>query len=209
MIAFNVSQTGQLRKLPGSDQLSKNYDRMIALLAILAHICPPAGLVEESILKVIREKHGTALSKIDAGEEGYESIFIHCCPKFISPTPGEDAFKLQVNVFMREMSCQTASRKMRSYMKLYTSIGISKLAAFNDMSEGDFLPLLLSYKHKMHQQTEDGKVGSALDIHYYLINDMVHVDEAERQRRFENFFLTQIEQSGEIMMDIESISTTV
>jgi translation initiation factor 3 subunit L len=205
---FVFVQTGQLRKLPGSDLFNKNYDRMIALLAILTHIFPPAGLVEDSVLRTIREKHGSALSKIDAGEEGYEDLFVFACPKFVSPS-NEDAYKLQVRQFMQELSSQHAFRKMRSYMKLYTSIGITKLAAFNDMNQEEFLPCLLSYKHKMRQLEEDGKMRSALDIHYYLVKDMVHVDEAEKPRRFENFFVTHIRQNGEIMKDVEAISTTL
>jgi translation initiation factor 3 subunit L len=193
--------------LPGSDQFNKNYDRMIALLAILTHICAPAGLVEDSILRAIREKHGSALSKIDAGEEGYEDLFVFGCPKFVSPS-AEDAYKLQVRQFMKEMSSQHSSRKMRSYMKLYTSINITKLAAFNDMNEEEFRPHLLSYKHRMRQLEEDGKVGSALDIHYYLVKDMLHVDEAEKQRRFEKFFMTQIQVNADIMRDVEAISPT-
>lgn len=182
---------------------------MIDILAILTHISPPAGIVDDAILKVIREKHGVTLGKIDAGEAGYEDLFMYACPKFVSPSATVDAYKLQVQQFVQEMSSQGASRKMRSYMKLYTSISVDKLAAFNDMTPQEFLPLLLSYKHKMRQLEEDGKMGSALDIHYYLVNDMCHVDEAEKQRRFENYFMTQIEQNGEILMDVNEISTTV
>jgi hypothetical protein len=36
---------------------------MIALLAICTHLCPSSGVVEESIAKVIREKHGSQLAK--------------------------------------------------------------------------------------------------------------------------------------------------
>lgn len=182
---------------------------MIGLLAILTHISPPAGIVDDSILKVIREKHGATLSKIDAGEDGYEDLFMYASPKFVSPSATIDAYKLQVQQFVQEMSSQGACRKMRSYMKLYTSISIKKLAAFNDMTPDEFLPLLLSYKHKMRQLEEDGKMGSAMDIHYYLVNDMCHVDEAEKQRRFENYFMTQIEQNGEILMDVNAIPTTI
>lgn len=108
-------------------------------------------------------------------------------------------------------------------MKLYTSISLDKLAAFNDTASKDFLPLLLSYKHKMRQlegkafagtdenasSLLDGKMGSALDIHYYIVNDMVHIDEAEKQRRFENFFMAQISQNTDICKDLEIMSTVV
>lgn len=182
---------------------------MIGVLAILTHICPPAGIVDDSILKVIREKQGVTLSKIDAGEASYQDLFAYAFPKFVSPSATVDAYKLQQQQFVQEMASQGASRKMRSYLKLYTSIGVDKLAAFNDMKPEEFLPLLLSYKHKMRQLEEDGKMSSALDIHYYLVKDMIHVDEAEKQRRFENYFMTQIEQNGEILMDVQEISTTI
>lgn len=197
---------------------------MIALLAILTHVCPSTGIVEDSVMRSIREKHGSQLSKIEGGEEGYEDLFMFACPKFVSPalpdysqtnSNSHDAYKLQVRQFVNEMSTQHASRKLRSYMKLYTSIGVSKLAAFNDTNEKEFLPHLMSYKHKMRQLEHvggdeapllEGKLGSALDIHYYIVSDMVHVDEAEKQRRFENFFMTQIAQNGDIIKDVETIS---
>ena len=276
-------KTGQLRKLAGSDQFMKLFDRMIALLAILTHICPSASKLDDSIIRIIRDKHSTQLSKIEAGEEGYEEIFIFSCPKFISPAvpdyasvqnlgnsnnggnsasgeegsnaepslishAGQDAYRLQINQFMLEMSQQQSLRKMRSYMKLYTSIGVSKLAGFNDTAEEDFLARLVCCKHKMNQlemsdlgsstststtavisSNEDvvdsstvaafsskghivdreEKLKTALDIHYYIVDDMVHVDEAEKQRRFENYFMRGIQLNSEIIKDVEGIETKV
>ena len=34
---------------------------------------------------------------------------------------------------------------------------------------------------------------------------MVHVDEAEKRRRFEDYFMRQIAQNGEIMRDVEAV----
>mmetsp|Transcript_39825 Transcript_39825/g.58182 ORF Transcript_39825/g.58182 Transcript_39825/m.58182 type:complete len:586 (+) Transcript_39825:120-1877(+) len=257
-------KTGQLRNIPGSEQFTKLFERMTALLAILTHVCPTTGIVDDSVLRAVRDKHGHQLSKIEAGEEGYEDLFIFACPKFVSPAvpdygqattsaaaaaassaggaggsggpTGQDAYKLQVGQFMNEMSQQQTLRKLRSYMKLYTSISVGKLAAFNDTNEEEFLPLLLCYKHKMRQLEKkksssdddlddnddednggdknddevaplDGTIGTALDIHYYIVNDMVHVDEAEKQRRFENYFMAQIAQNEEIMQEVDAILT--
>ena len=58
---------------------------MIALLAVLTHVCPSEGVVDESVLRSVRDRHRSALSKIEAGEEGYEDLFIFACPKFVSP----------------------------------------------------------------------------------------------------------------------------
>mmetsp|Transcript_26247 Transcript_26247/g.36802 ORF Transcript_26247/g.36802 Transcript_26247/m.36802 type:complete len:269 (+) Transcript_26247:2827-3633(+) len=247
-------KTGQLRK----DQMGKMYDRMIALLAILTHICPGAtgrgssssssSLLEDSVLRTIRDKHGSTLSKIDAGEEGYEDLFMYACPKFVlsaipdyskpSSPQKDNAYKQQVTKFQTEMMSQHSTRKLRSYMKLYTSIDVVKLASFNDATasvskegaaESQFLPTLMAYKHKMKQlecttneeepqekSLVQGQIGSALDIHYYITTStnngggsMVHVDEAEKQRRFENFFMGQIQQNIDILKDVEILSTKV
>lgn len=212
---------------------------MIALLAILSHITPAARM-EDVILKAIRENHGNQLSKIEAGEEGYEDLFLFAAPKFIHPavpdygkpqpaTLAQDVYTLQVKQFMSEMSQQQIFRKLRSYMKLYTSIPITKLAAFNDIDKEEIISYLASFKHKMRQLENnplddddnvddevigegsllDGKVGSALDIHFYLVGDVVHVDEAEKQRRFEAYFLSQIGQCEEILKNLELMPTNV
>ena len=54
-----------------------------------------------------------------------------------------------------------------------------------------------------------GQYKTALDIHYYLENDTVHVDEAEIQRRFENYFLAQIAQNCEIRQQAMAIDTVI
>mmetsp|Transcript_5333 Transcript_5333/g.7771 ORF Transcript_5333/g.7771 Transcript_5333/m.7771 type:complete len:562 (+) Transcript_5333:230-1915(+) len=225
-------KTGQLKKLPGSDQFPKLYDRMIALLAILTHICTVPNLLEDSVAQSVRDKHGNQLSKIEAGEEGYEDLFIFACPKFVSPAvpdystalqPGaasahsnQDAYKLQVKHFMNEMASQQTMRKLRSYMKLYTSISVHKLERL--VLEDQLLPLLLAYKQKM-QQTEtgneshiaplDGKDVSALDVHYFITDDIVHIEEAEKENRFENYFMSQIAQNNDILKDVEDIQVKI
>ena len=240
ILSFFLSQTGQLRKIPGSEQFNKLFDRMIALLAILTHICP-APLLDDSIATVVREKHANNLSKIESGEEGYEDLFVFACPKFVNPAVpdysqalkpgasavpyGQDAYKLQVHHFMNEMAAHQTLRKMRSYMCLYTSIGIEKLATFNDMKVEEFEPWVTCYKHKMRQlergisastegaskglikgaKSDQDKIGTGMDIHYYIAGNVVHVDEAEKTRRFENFFMKQISNNGDILRQLDKI----
>jgi translation initiation factor 3 subunit L len=201
----------------GGAQYSKLYDRMVALLAILTHICPPRNQLEESLMRSIREKHGSQLAKMDDTTPAttpprnvYQDLFCFASPKFISPTATVDVYKLQVRQFNAQMGAQQESRKLRSYMKLYTSIDLTKLAAFyDDSNPAAFTSLLLSYKHQMLQEEEDGEKKSALDIHYHLLGNMVNVDEAEKQRRFENYFMAQIRQNDDIAKNVEQISTVV
>jgi len=217
-------KSGTYKKIVGAEQFSKLYDRMVALLAIITHACPAYGLVDESVSNAVRERHGSQLSKIEAGEEGYEDIFIYACPKFINPavpayeealTKGstcahDAAYKLQVNHFMNEMSNQQTVMKLRSYMKLYTSISVEKLGRL--VKEQDFEALLLSYKQKTRQVecSADGEVrGSVMDIHYFIKDGIIHVDEAEKQNRFESYFASQISQSSDIRKDVESVSIQI
>ena len=99
-------------------------------------------------------------------------------------------------------------------MKLYTSIGVSKLTSFGNDEKS-----LPSLKLKMRQwesnntdapSLKDASLKSALDIHFYLEDDeIVHVDEAEKQRRFENYFMRQSSQSLDIRKDACAIDTLV
>jgi len=223
-------KTGQLRKIPGSEQFNKLFDRMIALLAILSHTCPKS-VVDDIIASIVRDKHGNSLSKIESGEEGYEDLFIFACPKFVNPAVpdysqalvpgcpaipyGQDAYKLQVQHFMNEMAAHASIRKMRSYMSLYTSIQVEQLASFNDMKVEAFEPWLTCFKHKMRQlerekasegiNSNNDKVGTAMDIHYNVVGNVVHVDEAEKTRRFETFFMKQIQNNDDILRQLENI----
>lgn len=201
-------KTGQLRKLTGSEQFNKQYDRMLSLLAILTHVCPAQGLLEDSVVKAIREKYAARLESASSYEEFFMS------PKFVSTDPMHGVYRQQVQLFLKEMEVQPAGRKLRSYLKLYTSLPVDKLAKFYDRSTEDFLPLILSYKARMRQLERpaggsyiDGQVKSALDIHYYMDMNNVHIDEAEKTRRFENYFVAQIMQNSDIRKEAVTIET--
>jgi len=257
-LSNNTQQTGQLRKLPNSDQFFKNYDRMIALLAICVHVCPNpsnSNHLEESIAKTIREKHGAQLSK-----DAFTELFVFCSPKFISPfipdftqpppsSPGapwvENALKHQVRLLEHyELAPQATFRELRSYLKLYTSISMSKLVSFgNDpvsllalklfmrqlesdkSSTAESTPLLASAVTQEATSTsvapswKNASYKSALDVHYYLVAEeeekkkgddaTVHIDGAEKQRQFENYFLAQTVQSYDIRKEANAIGMAV
>lgn len=206
-------KTGQLRKLPGSEQFNKQYERMLSLLAICMQICPStAGLMDDAIARLVREKHGSKLEAAVSYEDWFQS------PKFVSVDPTHATHRQQVELFLKGMEKEPAGHKLRSYLKLYTSLQADKLAKFHDMTNSeDFLYILLSYKARMRQMERssdtdtyiEGTMKSALDIHCYLEGDMVYVDEAEKQRRFENYFVNQIMQNTEIRRDVVTIDTNV
>ena len=204
-------KTGQLRKLPGMDQFNKQYDRMLALLAILQHVCPTQGILDDNLARVIREKHGSRLEAASSYEDWFQS------PKFVSVDPNVPVFRQQVQHFLQEMDPAMSNLQLRSYLKLYTSLPVEKLAKFHDKSVEDFLPHLLSFKLRTRQMERapgdesylEGSWKIALDIHYYMTGSMVHIDEAEKQRRFENYFVAQIAQVGEVCKDARAMNPLV
>ena len=50
----------------------------------VAGLLADAGVVEDGVTRLVRERHSGQLTKIESGEEGYEELFVFACPKFIS-----------------------------------------------------------------------------------------------------------------------------
>jgi len=53
--------------------------------------------------------------------------------------------------------------------------------------------------------TSCDRPGSAMDIHYHVSSGVVHVDEAEKTRRFETFFMKQIQNNQFILQQLDRI----
>lgn len=76
-------------------------------------------------------------------------------------------FATQTTLFMEEVKQQLLFPQIRSYLKLYTTIGLEKIARFNNLSEEDFSAKLISMKHKLTQvkePTEKGRGGQARGV---------------------------------------------
>merc|ERR1712018_416079 len=83
---------------------------------------------------------------MQAGElSEFESSFAFACPKFLSPVPPrledikdrqladskqKEPLRLQLKVFMDEVNQQMSLPTIRSYLKLYTSMPMDKLAMY-------------------------------------------------------------------------------
>jgi len=94
---------------------------------------------------------------------------------------------LQRIVFAEEVRQMLELRKLRDYLRLYSTIGLGKLSAFTGQDPEDIRRELVQYKHKLLQlEASTGSTAQqSLDFHYYLDGDMVHVDAGERENRQE------------------------
>ena len=194
----------------------------MALLAIVTALCP-GGRLEEQVAAKLHEKYGEKVRRMALGEESsFEDVFSYACPKFIlaSPPPMDedalptnlalDAHQVQLGVFMTEVKQQLPLPTIKSYLKLYRSIGVDKLARFNDVDDATLRAQLLSLKHKTTQPrcSADeasllaGDRGNASDLHFYVADNMAHVEQQREEQLFGKFFVTHAQKLQEVVQDV-------
>ncbi|RUP50142.1 RNA polymerase I-associated factor PAF67-domain-containing protein [Jimgerdemannia flammicorona] len=164
------------------DQIAKKGDQMYALLAVCIALCPTR--LDETIHTHLREKYGEQLSKMQKGEEGiptFEDLFLYACPKFILPNgPNfEDPNAANLNsephihhskIFLNDVRHQITIPTLRSFLKLYTTMGIDKLAAFLELEPEELRTQLLVLKQKSRQTRWSS--GTLLEGEYVPTSDL-------------------------------------
>uniref|UniRef100_A0A0D6QWN7 Eukaryotic translation initiation factor 3 subunit L n=1 Tax=Araucaria cunninghamii TaxID=56994 RepID=A0A0D6QWN7_ARACU len=204
------------QKSPQFDQILKKNEQMYALLAICLSLCPQVNLVEENVNNQLREKYGEKMLRMQRSDETlYDELFSYACPKFITPSApnydeppvnyNQDAYRLQLKLFLSEVRQQQLLSGLRSYLKLYTSITIEKLASFMDVDESTLRATLMTYKHKTHAINHDGKIISNADVDFYIDEDVVHIVESKSTKRYADHFMRHIIKFEEIIGDLERV----
>ena len=194
----------------------KKNEQMYALLAICIALSPQR--VDEQVHTMLREKYGDRIQRMQRGdEESYEELFVSACPKFILACPpsleGKDAaeasnnhnqaaYRLQKKIFLAEVRQQVLLPTIRSYLKLYTTISVAKLAQFLDVSEAQCRTYLMCLKHKTNK--DKPKTGGRNDVQFTIDNDVVHVldTQANRKRQHYDWFLKSIDKLDRVMGDM-------
>lgn len=205
-----------------NDQINKQTDQMYHLLAICLVLHPQC--IDESIQQVLREKnYHDNMYKMQCGDlEVFRNFFVFACPKFVSPCPPpfdapiedyvKEPLEHQTMVFMDEVKQQLELPTIRSYLKLCTTLPLSKLASFMDKNErGDsserdhdravtkLSTHLLCFKHKMKNVVWtkgasglEGKFQSGSELDFYIDNDMIHIADTMVSHRYGDFFIRKI-----------------
>ncbi|KAH0616902.1 hypothetical protein JD844_028359 [Phrynosoma platyrhinos] len=166
------------------EMINKQNEQMHALLAIALTMYPMR--IDESIHLQLREKYGDKMLRMQKGDpQVYEELFSYACPKFLSPVvPNYDnmhpnyhkePFLQQLKVFAGEVQQQAQLSTIRSFLKLYTTMPVAKLAGFLDLTEQEFRIQLLVFKHKMKNlvwtsgiSALDGEFQSASEVDFYI-----------------------------------------
>ncbi|KAJ3054540.1 hypothetical protein HDU99_007752, partial [Rhizoclosmatium hyalinum] len=165
--------------------IQKKGEQMYALLTICLALCPQR--IDENVHSLLREKYGDQLNKMQKDSEDsipvFEELFSFSAPKFISPTASPSdtpttAHSQQLRTFLTEVRQHHHISTIRSYLKLYTSLPLSKLASFVNTTPEALRTTLLVYKHKTRQRrwehgsVLEGEYSSPGDLDFYMRGDM-------------------------------------
>lgn len=185
------------------DQIKKKVDQMYTLLCICLVLCPQR--IDEIVNQQLREKNLDKMLKMQKGDISvFEECFSFACPKFISPIPPNyenppanshlDPFNLQLRMFMVEVQQQSIIPVIRSYLKLYTTMSIPKLASLSELDESTLQTALLCFKHKQRNlvwtkgsDALEGEFQSSPETDFYINKDMIHIADTKIARRYGDY----------------------
>jgi len=218
-IIIFVSKTSGLHSLSIQDGfLRKKHEQIYQLLLICQTLCPQQ--LDDSIMKAIQEKHQDKLDRLFRGEDlCYEELFSYACPKFVTAALPQDfdkfnpneAHQRQFNLFISEVKQQKLLPTIRSYMKLYTAIKVSKLAQLCEMDEEGLRNHLMCTVHKTRQNVcpsgeppLNGKLQMCSEVEFCVDGDTVHIAVQQQQRAVEDVFLEHITKFKDILQKLDN-----
>jgi len=200
------------------DQIVKKNEQMYALLAVAVSLCPQR--IDENVHSVLRDKYSDKMLRMQRGDDAvFEELFSYACPKFINAASpnydldpplnyNQDALRLQLKLFLSEVRQQALLPTIRSYLKLYSTIGTAKLSTFLDMDQETFRTHLVSFKHKTRAfvwsggPPLSGKWASSSDVDFYVDEEMVHIVDTKVTRRYGEYFLRHLNKFDDIANEI-------
>ncbi len=162
--------------------IQKQADKIMALVAVPLATCPGLNVVDEVVATRTRKKYGEKMdvvanlgdgsdpSKVAAAETALEELFDFAAPGFIDgaftidrPGNAKAVTARQRAMFKREaLQRATGLEELRSFLRLYTTIDVSKVASFMKCSESKVHDQLVELKVKNWQPVQ-GIKGAAFE----------------------------------------------
>ena len=215
-ILVYVSRTRNLQSQKNTatyDSISKMHDQMLGLVAICVAFVPTK--LDDTIHASLRERYGEQLVRLQRGGSEsipvFEDLFKSCCPRFINPTPPDWAHPEQnsdpvdhhTSIFLSEVRATCFNPIIKSYLKLYTTISVGKLAKFCEVSEEEVMSWLLVNKQRSRQVRWnegvllEGEVvpGSQGELEYAVKGGEVQVGDVRQGRRLVDWYLRNLGRS--------------
>ncbi|KAH6904297.1 eukaryotic translation initiation factor 3 subunit 6 [Coprinopsis sp. MPI-PUGE-AT-0042] len=223
------------------DQINKTADRMYALFT-MCHALSPSRLDDNisNIAKERFNEQYAKMSR--GGQEAlaaYEELFLYACPKFInansppyedpdamqsllalvSPTealpdgaPQYDSTHRHLSLFLADVAAYSPVPTLRSFVKLYTSLGAKKLANFMDEDEEEMVQEMMVVKQASRSVSRvpgtegtgllDGQMITTSDLNFIIDENMVHIAESTVGRRYAGWFIKNTERTQKVLDDL-------
>jgi len=203
-----------------NDQVNKQTDQMYTMLGVCLVLHPQS--IDESINSVLQDrKYAEKIARMQAGDlKEFENCFLYACPKFLSPVPpsleggviDQEPLQIQKTIFLQEVSQQIYLPTLRSFLKLYTTMPLEKLAAFMETDESSLSECLLCFKHKMHNivwskglSSLEGDFQAGSEVDFYIDKKMIHIADTKVGRRYGDYFIRQIHLFDEMARGLKSL----
>lgn len=227
-ILVYVSRTKNFQKNAQFDSITKKNDQMYALIAVCVALCPTR--LDDTIHATLREKYGDQFQRMQRGGLDtlpiFEQLFNSACPKFISPIPPDfdkpenniDPAQHHLQVFMSDVKNAMLGPTLKSFLKLYTTQDLHKLAGLIDLGPENLRTQLLVYKQRSRQTRWseggllDGDIVNTSDLDFALegvsfflelcvpklkliwiyYQDLIHISEAKTGRKLVDWYLRNL-----------------
>ncbi|KAF8066796.1 eukaryotic translation initiation factor 3 subunit 6 [Lyophyllum atratum] len=174
----------------------------------------------------------------------FEELFLYACPKFITanPPPYDDPAALalllpssptdspaqpsptlasvdpthrHLSLFLADADAQATVPTLRSFLKLYTSLGAKKLANFLDADEEEIVQEMMLMKQVSKSVSRvpgsekgsllDGQTITTSDLNFVIAENMVHITESTIGRRYAGWFIKNTERTQRIYDDLKNM----
>eukprot|EP01059_Diplonema_ambulator_P037322 TRINITY_DN981_c0_g1_i1.p1 TRINITY_DN981_c0_g1~~TRINITY_DN981_c0_g1_i1.p1 ORF type:complete len:542 (+),score=194.72 TRINITY_DN981_c0_g1_i1:58-1683(+) len=209
-------------------KMRENCARLLAMALELAGRRPQM-MGDETVAQLLAQRvKSEDREMLKQGNEDsvltFKSLFMQACPRFFLPSGALDskdfcesgkneALNLQLNLFLREVRQQLRLPVLRSYLKLYSTITLEKLARTakdtpegaeeKDMKEEEAVLTreLMCLKHKSRQLAWNnsgapltGTYKCLADADFYLDSSIIHIDADFRRPPVNStYFVNQLE----------------
>ncbi|CDS43470.1 eukaryotic translation initiation factor 3 [Echinococcus multilocularis] len=211
-----VAQRPDLR-----EYVVKQADQMTSLLAICITINPMP--IDQAVEQHLKEKFAESLNRLQqTNKDEFTMCFDIGCPRFINPDAKAtervnyalDAQRHQGVVFRSELDQYWIELpRLRSFLKLYTSLPVEKLGHFLEEDEENVHSLLMRFKHQLKNVTCTGETCGSLegtlqllcDTDFYVDGEMIHIADMKVDRRFSEFFMLQLEKLRELNDQLDEV----
>ena len=204
----------------GHTPLVKTLDKILSLLTV-AYALSPGYRINEQVKELIETKLGDKYRRLVSGDVTLMSdMFEVACPKFIcSVVPNysvienlnQETFSNQVSSFTKDAGQLLTILKIRSYLRVYKSIELSKVAQMTSISEEEIKNQLQALQQRSTQYvpSTDGISAptrvSTTDIQFTLHENILMIEEDisnSKNDSAERFFKSSIRKHVDIMNDL-------